>query len=262
MVLIALTAVEQFERAVMPRGEDRVQPFVQWRAYSGDFLRIVDFDTLGLQEDYRLGHDVIARGYPVLRALGSSRDLVGVYGAVTYGVALGDGLARASVASTIETEPDRIADASVDAGFGIVTPRFGIGRLVFVASALNRWRNYLNARSFLGSESRLRGYPSRFADGKDLVAVNFEVRSRPVQLATVQLGATAFYDVGDAFEGFDRMDPKQSVGAGLRMVFPQIDRAALRVDVGFPVSARPRAAEVPPVAVFVTFGQAVGLPAR
>lgn len=253
-------AVSQFERAVVPVGEDRVQPFVEWHAYANDYLRIVDFDTLGLQEDYRIGHDVLVRAYPVLRAFGSSRDLAGASATLSYGVPMGDGLARASFETKIEAEPERIADASFAGALGIVTPRFGVGRLVFTATALNRWRNYLNARSFLGSESRLRGYPSRFADGKDLVVSNLELRSRPLQLATVQLGAALFYDVGDAFVGFDRVDPKQSLGFGFRAVFPQIERAAFRVDVGFPVSAGARPPNVPPVSVFATFGQAISLP--
>lgn len=259
--LLDPAAVAQFTRAAVPIGEDRVSPFVQWHGYTSNFLRILDFDTLGLQEDVRLGHDVWLRAYPVLRAIGSTRNLVGVYAAAAYAVPLGDGVARASVESTVEVTPDAIADASIRGGLGIVTPRFVIGRLVFAATALNRWRNYLNAQSFLGGESLLRGYPSRYLAGKDMFAVNLEFRSRPLSIASMQFGATAFYDVGDAFDGFDHLHPKHSLGVGLRAVFPQIDRAVLRFDVGFPISAGPLPSDVAPVSFFVSFNQAVSLPA-
>jgi hypothetical protein len=254
-------AIEDFERAAVPVGEDRVGPFAQWHGYSSDFQRVLDQDTLGLQEDNRLGHDLWVRAYPVLRGLGSTRDFLGVYAAAAYSVALGDGLARASLESTVEEEPDRIADASLVGALALVTPRLVAGRLFYSAMALNRWRNHLNALSFLGGDSLLRGYPSRYLVGKDLVATNLEYRSRPIEVVSVQLGAVAFYDVGDAFDGFDHVQPKHAVGVGLRAVFPQIERAALRFDVGFPISASPLPAGVAPVSFFFAFHQALSLPA-
>jgi outer membrane translocation and assembly module TamA len=110
----------------------------------------------------------------------------------------------------------------------------------------------------------LRGYPSRALVGKDMVATNLEYRSRPVEIASIQFGAAAFYDVGDAFDGFDHMDPKHAVGFGLRAVFPQIERAVLRFDVGFPVQAShhplPDHRQVDPVSFFLAFNQALSLP--
>ena len=128
------------------------------------------------------------------------------------------------------------------------------------ATALNRFRNYLNVQSFVGGDSELRGYPSRYLTGKDYVTTNLEYRTRSFDVGSIQLGAVAFYDVGDAFDGFEHLDPKHAVGGGLRVVFPQIERAVLRLDVGVPVSAGPRPADVPPVSFFVAFHQAFSLP--
>jgi hypothetical protein len=256
--------VTAFRRAAVPTGEDRVGPFVQWHGYRSDFLRTFDLDSLGLQEDHRLGHDVWLRAYPVLRALGSTRNVFGTYAGAAYGFALGDGLARVAVEATVEAEPHRITDAWVKGSLGIATPHFGPslfpGRLVFLTTALSRIDNYLNVQSFLGGDTLLRGYPSRYLDGKDLIATNLEYRSRSLDLAAVQIGAAAFYDVGDAFSGFDHLDPKQSIGGGLRIVFPQISRSVLRLDVGVPVSSGPRPPDVPPVSVFFAFHNALTLP--
>jgi len=61
---------------------------------------------------------------------------------------------------------------------------------------------------------------------------------------------------GVAESGFDHLSPKQAVGGGLRIVFPQIDRAVRRLDVGVPMVSGVRPADVPPVA----FHQALPLP--
>jgi hypothetical protein len=249
-----------FQRAAVPVGEDRVGPYLQWHGYTSNFLRVLDVDTLGLQEDVRLGHDLWLRVYPILRALGSTRDVYGTYAAARYTLPLGDGVASASIESTIEAEPERISDASVKAAAAIVTPRIGVGRFVFGVTALNRWRNHLNAQSLLGGESLLRGYPSRYATGKDMFATNLEYRSRPIEIASIQLGLGAFYDVGNAFNGFDHIAPLHSVGVGARVVLPQIERAVFRFDVGFPITGGALPPGVSPVSFILAFHQALGLP--
>jgi Omp85 superfamily domain len=256
-------ARSDFQRAAVPVGEDRVGPFAQWHTYSSAFQRVVDLDTLGLQEDNRLGHDVWLRAYPVLHALGSTRDLVGIYAAAAYTIPIHDGLARASIASTMEGEPDRISDASLEGGLAVVTPRIGTGRLIFETTALDRWRNYLNVLSYVGGDSLLRGYPSRFLAGKDMLAANLEFRSRSVQFGSIQFGAAAFFDAGAAFDSFDHIEPRRSLGLGLRMVLPQIERAVLRFDLGFPID-RPidpaTGQPIGPASFFVAFNQALSLP--
>src|SRR5690606_12960571 len=105
-------------------------PFVSFNDYEVRFLQITDFSTLGLQENYRLGHDVYVKLAPVFEAIGSTRDFLGVYPGAAYTVPLGDGLARAYAEATVEIEPERVADASVGGGAVVVTPRLGLGRLV------------------------------------------------------------------------------------------------------------------------------------
>ena len=234
-----------FERAVVPVGEARVYPFVEWHAFANDFLRIVDYESLALQEDVRVGHDVVVRAYPVLRAFGSSRDLAGLRAAAAYTVRLGDGFVRGLVDATNEAQADNIPDASITGDLRVVSPRTPAGRMVFDTTITNRWRNYLNRTSVLGGEDRLRGYPTRYLTGKDVTAVNLEYRSRPVEIASCQLGGALFYDAGQV-----GTRAAHSVGLGFRLVLPQIDRAVLRGDLGFPMTDN-----LPP-SFFLTFGQA------
>lgn len=255
-------AVADFRRRALPTAEDRVYPALSWSTFQTNFLRTLDINTLALQEDFRLGHEVSVSVYPVLRALGSTRNVFGVSGRAGYALALGDGLAGASVSTFAEQNEDGvITDGSVGASFGAVTPRFGIGRLVMNASFSNRYRNYLNARTFTGGDDRLRGYPSNFFFGKDTVFYNLEFRSRSVELLKLQFGGVVFFDAGDAATAFHLLRAKQSVGLGARILIPQLNRLVFRLDLAFPMQRGPFpetgiATPVDPVGFFFAFGQA------
>lgn len=252
----APAAVQEFERSVLPVSDTRIGPAFTYSTYSTRFLRVLDFNTLGLQEDYRVGHELLLKIYPVTTALNSSRDFLGVYAAGAYTVPLGDGLARAVVKSVTEIERSRIADASIDLRARVHTPSFGFGRLVLDAQLLHRYRNHLNRRSQLGGDTRLRGYPTRAFLGKDVFSANLELRTRPVEVWSCQIAGVSFFDVGDAFDGFGDLRVKQSAGVGLRLLFPQLDRVVMRADWGIPLTRGYREPDSFPGDLVVTFRQA------
>jgi hypothetical protein len=256
-------AVADYEQRFVPLGEDRVYPALSWATFSNDYLRTLDINTLALQEDYRVGHDFSASVYPVSKALGSSRDLIGVSAKAGYSIPIADGLAGASVAAFAENNDGTITDGSVSGSFGAVTPRIGIGRIVMNTSFVNRYKNYLRARTITGGDDRLRGYPSNFFFGKDSVFYNIEFRSTSVQILKAALGGVAFFDAGDAAQGFDMLHAKQSVGVGARILFPQLNRLVARIDLAFPLKRGPFpetgiATKVDPVGFFFAVDQAFG----
>ncbi len=229
-------AAKEFLAYALPRSDTRLGPFVQMRAYKTKFMRVMDLNTLGLQEDVRVGHDMYVRMYPVFRAIGSSRDFFGSMLSASYTVAHGDGLTRVYAEGIVEAERDRIADASIEAGARVHSPRTGIGRLVFDGRVFFRPRNYMNRRSSLGGDTRLRGYKTKQFIGTDVVSCNVEFRTRSIDILSVQTGAVAFWDAGDAFDGWKEMRIKHGVGVGLRAVFPQFSRGVWRVDWGIPLT--------------------------
>jgi hypothetical protein len=256
--------VADFTSQVVPLGDTRAGPSLQYHTYEWKFVRVVDFDTLALQEDYRLGHDVVLRVYPAFKALGSSRDVVALYGAAQYTWAIRDGLFRIIVESDTEPEPSRVADAYVQPTAHLVTPTIaGAGRIVLDGTWLYRWRDYLNVTEFLGNGDRLRGYPTNFLVGQNLMAYNVEFRTRPIEIFSMELGAVAFYDAGDAYGGVERFQPYQSVGAGLRGLFPWLDRTVFQLDFGFPIERPINPATGAPIAPYnfvLSFGQAFSTP--
>jgi hypothetical protein len=70
-------AVRDFVESELPVSDTRVSPFVQLRSYATRYHRVLDFETLGLQEDFRLGHEAIVRFYPATTEFASSRDMLG-----------------------------------------------------------------------------------------------------------------------------------------------------------------------------------------
>ena len=250
----------QFVQTRVPVSDDRAYPALEWRSYTTNFLRVLDLETLGLQEDVRLGHWVDVKLYPVLKALGSSRDFFGLYAEAGYTVPMRDGVARLDVATTTETTFANVIQGVVDANAYVASPRTPIGRFVFSGRLLNRYANYLDIVSYLGADTRLRGYPSSYFAGKDMVAANLEYRSRALEILKVQVGGVLFYDAGEAFDGWSNFQPVHDVGFGLRALLPTFDRVVFRADVGFPISASPLPPGVGPVTFFVTFAQAFSLP--
>jgi len=249
-------AVAAFQRRI-PNSDTRIGPYVQWHTYKNDYLRVLDVEILALQEDFRLGHDIIARVYPVTRALGSSRDFLGLDLRGQYTLPLKDGIVRASLEGIIEAQKDTVTDSSLESRLRIVSPRTGFGRLIFDGGFIRRYRNFLNALDSLGSESRPRGYPTRFLIGPNAVAYTVEFRTRSIDILKTQWGLVAFHDAGSAYDSPSDLKMHHSVGAGVRTLFPQFDRVAFRLDVGVPL--RPPAG-IPGYSVIFTVDQAFSFP--
>ncbi len=256
--------VLDFRATDVPVSDTRVGPAIQYETYTKRYLRVIDFDTLALQEDYRLGHDIVLGVAPSFRALGSTLNILSLSASAQYTFAIRDGLYRLGAITLTEPTPDRVAQAYVEPFMHLVTPTIGkVGRIVVDAALQYRWRNYLNLKEFVGGGDRLRGYPTDFFFGKDFIVYNAEFRSRPVEILSCQLAAVAFFDAGDAFNGWSDLQPNQSIGVGLRALFPQLDRGVFRADLGFPLE-RPIDAStnqpIPPFAFLLSFGQAVNVP--
>jgi hypothetical protein len=266
----------KFKDRVPPVSDTRLGPALQYQTYAATYARVLDFERLGLQEEFQLGHNLILKAAPAYAPLRDSRFVVNVFAAASYTAPFGDGLARAYVESITDFEPSSVPDASIDVGGRVVTPRTLLGRLVFDARLLHRYRNSLNDISALGGDTRLRGYPSSLFRGKDLVAFNAEYRSRPIEVLKAQIGGVLFFDSGAAFDGFSNLrlgsDPKQpndprlqatgglSAGFGLRVFLPQINRIVIRADWGFPLARGYRETDSFPGELTVTFGQAFPVP--
>jgi hypothetical protein len=234
-----------FVDRVLPLSDNRFGAALQYQTFAARFMRLLDVEKMGIQEEYQLGHNLILSVAPAYAPLRGSKSVVSLFAGAAYTVPLGDGMARGYIESQTDFQPadaaTPVSDGSLDLGGRLVSPRIGIagtriGRLVFDTRLLHRYANYLNDFTTLGGNTRLRGYPTGTFGGKDLLAFNLEFRLRPFEILKTQLGAAVFYDAGDAFDDFTNLRIKQSAGFGLRLLLPQINRIVIRADWGFPLT--------------------------
>ena len=250
-------AAALFIREQLPTSDQRVSPFLQLHAHRTDFSSLIEVETLGLQEDYRRGHDLLLRLFPASSSIGSTRSLLGSIAQFSYTFPVGDGLLRPLLGSRLEYASGGRNEALFEGDVRFVSPRLGFGRLILDGEVLDHALNYANSKVLLGGDNRLRGYEPGAAQGANLVVANAELRTTSVDILSAQVGAAAFYDVGDAHDEMRKLQLKQGAGVGLRILFPEFDRIVFRADWGFPLSP---GYQTFPGAFFVSFAQAFALP--
>jgi hypothetical protein len=259
---VSLETYEAFVRHELPVSDTRLSPFVMLEHKTSRFLATRDVETLSLQESFSLGQMAALRVYPALRGLGSSRDLLGTVAWLGYTLPWDNGLVRAVGNSSIEQADSGRSQASGQVALRVVSPRLGFARLVADSALVSTYRNYLNRKLVLGGDSRPRGYVSAIFRGASGFATTLELRTFAINILSARIGAVAFYDVGGTGDSVKEITLHQSVGAGLRILFPQVNRQCFRVDWAAPLTAgRGRTPDRPlPGGVFFTFGQAFDFP--
>lgn len=254
---VAPEAEREFRNVWLPESDTRISPFVQLRTREERYLRTIGLETLALQEDVRLGAQALLRLYPASSAIGSTRSLLGSLAGLAYTFAPAGGVVRAVAEHQLEYDFDGRHVAQFSGRLRLASPRFALGRFVADGAVFSRYRNYLKRRTALGGETRLRGYAASEFTGSDGAMANAELRTRSVDVLSVQVGLAAFYDVGHVARRFSELSARKSVGLGFRVLIPQLDRVVFRVDWATPLS---EGYEPIPGAVFATFGQAFSMP--
>lgn len=251
-----------FDSTALPVSDTRIDPYVSLAAYETHFLRALNIESLGLQEDFRLGYGVSTVVFAGAEALGSTRNHVGTNLSLGYTFAISDGMVRLGVSNRVVVANLERNEAFASLRGRFVSPNVGFGRLHLDGYLGIRPYNYLNVSGFsLGGNNRLRGYPSGREEffGTNLAVANAEFRTDSVDILSAQVGLAAFYDVGDAADELSEIRLAQGAGAGLRFLFPQAERTVMRLDWGFPFNA-PKGAPPWPGAFYFTFGQAFSMP--
>ena len=241
----------------LPVSDQRISPFIQLHAHRTDYRSLIDVETLGLQEDFRRGHDLLLRVYAASSSIGSTRSLVGSLSALSYTLPIGDGLLRPVVAARIETASQGRNDALFEGRLRFVSPRLGFGRLILDGQIEDHARNYFNTLFGVGGDDRLRGYVTGALVGVNLVAASAELRTTSIDLFSAQVGGAVFYDAADTPNNFQHVFLRQGAGVGLRILFPEFDRIVFRADWGFPITP---GYQTFPGAFFISFKQAFEMP--
>ena len=234
----------------LPLSQDAAFVFVTYRTRDTRYIKLRDMDTFALTEDYLLGHDVKAEARFALGLSDVSQGYIEGRLEAGYRLYRGDNLlslkllARTAYMPARSSEEGFFVNYHLNAEVKNAFPRLWIGRFHLRLRSIMRHNDLFNSTSYLGGDTGLRGYPSLHFDGENLLSVNAEYRSLPINFFTLHIGFVAFYDGGGVYGGPDPRDQtrelpfvyRQTVGLGIRALFPQFDREVLRVDFGFPMS--------------------------
>ncbi len=262
-----LIAKDKYANHYQSRGDQRISPYVQLHAFRTGFFRTLNNATLGLQEDVHLGHDVYLRLYPAVRPL-ATRTFFGLYASAAYTWQWFDGYIRLGISSLgelatqgnerqgVELTGTQQSDGEVQLQSYIASPSGTLGRVHIATTLIQQSPRYKPRFLGLGSTYRLRGYAGiPFKEQSTLFVNNTEFRTKPLSILTTLVGGAVFWDMGHVAPSFDKLELRHGMGAGIRVLFPQLDRQVFRFDVGFPVPG-----SLQDFTFFAGFYQAFGAP--
>ena len=241
-----------FTRTYLPRSESATYLSLLYNTHEPRFMKVKNVESLGLTEDLRLGHDfkVELRGAAGLADF-EPRYLMALVeasyrwerdGNFLYARVAGQGRYQPSLEDDGSYD-DPWANAILEAEVKETTPPVPGGRFHLRLGMRLRHNDLTRERSYLGGDDGLRGFSSKQFEGDNLVRVNLEFRSVPINILTLHVGFVLFYDGGAVWGGPDpelpgqslKLKYHQSLGLGLRALFPQFDREPLRIDFGVPL---------------------------
>lgn len=254
---------DSFVRHEVPLSDTRLSPFVQLEHKTARYLATQDVETLELRESFSLEQFAALRLYPALHAAGSTRNLLGSVAWLGYTWPVDTGLLRVVASSSIEVADESRHQATAQGALRFVSPKVGgFARLVVDSALGSTYYNYLNRKLLLGGDTRPRGYVSSFFSGGSAFAGSVELRTGAIDILSARVGAVAFYDVGGTGEQVSDIALHQSVGAGVRILLPQLNREVFRLDWAAPLTpGRGRFPDQPlPGSFYFSFGQAFEMP--
>lgn len=226
-----------FERELLPLARRQIYPAFSYALWVPEFERYHDLGTFGQSEIVRTGPDLAASVSFPLRAFGSSSDSVRFAGSLGYVLGDGHALGELSLGVDARLEDGRVVDQSLGAVLRGATPSWFFGRFVAYGDWSAQRRDTSKLSVTLGGDNGLRGHDSgavAIVSG-DRLRANVEYRTRPLVLASIHFGGVLFYDMGSVYTELARAPVHQAVGAGLRVLFPQLNRTPFGLDVGVPL---------------------------
>lgn len=218
----------------LPRSETTTTAAAYVDAYPANFRVLRDFETFELSEDFHLGWSLQGMARWAFPSPLATASFVEAGGALRYRLYAGDDLLTLAAAGSARLRPgEAAANERLVMELVNYSPLVAGGRFVvrllgdFVAHDLDH-RTLL-----LGGSTGLRGIAPEQLSGRNLLLANLEFRARPFEAWASWLGLVAFCDVGSAFD----VTPvfTTTVGLGLRLLLPQLNREPIRIDFGFAV---------------------------
>ncbi|HKO90584.1 MAG TPA: BamA/TamA family outer membrane protein [Polyangiaceae bacterium] len=226
-----------FALNVMPQPRTDHGPYLSYEFFVPRWATFVNLATFGQSENVRVGPSGSFLTRVPIKQLGSTATAWVLAGELGMVLAPRGFLLDGNVTGSTRLVDGRWIDQYGKFQVRGATPVFWIFR--FVTRAYVELRHYDSQRTnvTLGANNGLRGYESDAFGrrGGDRFLANFELRTLPIEWEALQVGLVLFYDVGSVFlvERQNDFMAHHAVGAGLRILFPQLNRTPFSADAGF-----------------------------
>ena len=232
------TVREEFIRDELPGSETSTFVYGTYHSFRPVYRKLRNIETYALTEDYLIGHDINFQVRWANRVFFSPLTYLEFRLTALYRwLWARENLLEFNLSARCRIQDNVFVNNRLYISLKNASPVLWIGRFVFRAAMTLRHRDLFKLFETLGGDNALRGYPSQAFWGRNALLFNLEYRSLPLNLKTVHLGFVLFYDMGSVFDKFSELNMKYSLGVGVRILFPQVNRLTLRIDFGIPLTA-------------------------
>lgn len=233
---LSASLIEHYKKHILPRDELESYITLGFSHFSNKFLTLYDYDNYKLQETKRIGPSITIANDFASKTIFSDNNFLRPEVKLSFMQPLNqDSFFNLSVSASTRYDGD-FTDNINKYGFTIISPKlYGLGRAILDGRLSMLYKNRDNQKFILGSDSGIRGVESRFYDGTKGFRTNLELRSAPVALWIFHAGLALFYDVGAAFDQWQKANPTHALGFGFRFLAPQVSALPFRIDLAFPI---------------------------
>ncbi len=231
------SAQRDFRQDILPRNERLSGPLVAYEFFRPTYVTYRNVDTFDLPETLQTGPSLQLEVAPSFRALGATNSLVEWSSALAYRLDLFEqAYGHARVEGSGRVDETGWYDLLGGASLRLVSPPVADAvRLVTRSEASVLARDGQNRLLTAGGPTGLRGYSIGALAGTHRVQFNADIRSLPVDMWSLQVGAVAFWDAAGVDDSWRSVGLFHDVGAGLRLLLPQANTIPLRIDWAFPL---------------------------
>jgi hypothetical protein len=209
--------------------------YLMYETFTPRYLTLRNLETYDLGEDQRIGPWVTLKLGRASTWLGSDADFFVLRTEAHMNLALLGGFQSLGISWDSRRYRDGWRDQWVLGQLYAASPMIGrtvrvvlSGTLGFMADNVHR------PRVFVGGLEGLRGYPVNAFWGYDYYTGHVELRTAPVALASLRLGAVVFADAGHAADAWGQLEIFGDAGVGGRLLIPQLNVEPARCDWAFP----------------------------
>jgi hypothetical protein len=210
--------------------------YLQYVAFTPRYRTYRNLDSFDLSEDQRLGPWLTLKLGWASRLLGSEADFFTVSVDAHLNIDVLNGLQNVGLSWDTRHYGEGWRDQKLTAWFTAYSPVIARAFRVLISStATTQMNNIHRPRIYVGALEGVRGYPLSAFVGYDAYTAHLEVRSMALPVASMRLGGLAFADAGHAAYAWDQLQFYGDVGAGLRLLIPQLNAEVIRCDWAFPL---------------------------